>query len=403
MPIFKCKLGDDQGRIIEKEVEAANASDIKARLEMEGVLVYDISKKNLSVPSLENLIKPKKVRISDFLVFNQELAALLKAGVPLLASLEVLAEEEVNSYFRGILNNVSKDVKEGASFSDAMEGASKVFSKLYISSIRAGEKSGDITSNILRYINYIKGAEALKKKVINASIYPLILLTVAVGVVFFLLLYVVPSFSQVFLDAGTALPLPTQILINITDLLMGNIIILLGFILIAIILFVLGRKTTKFVRLLDRFKLSAPWVGKMIKKYSVAKFSRTLSAVLRSGEPLVPALSLSAATLDNSFLEEKVVLAATRVKEGEPLAKAIEETGLMPSTALKMVMVGESSGALDDMFENVAELFEDDVDRSINVITTTIEPLMMLAMGIVIAFIVVAMYLPIFKIAGSVH
>lgn len=403
MPIFKCKLGDDQGRIIEKDVEADNASDLKARLEMEGLLVYGVSRKNLSVPSLENIIKPKKVRIREFLIFNQELAALLRAGVPLLGSLEVLAEKEVNAFFREILNNVSKDVKEGASFSDAMEGKSKVFTKLYVSSIRAGEKSGDVISNISRYISYIKGAEALKKKVINASIYPLILLTVAVSVIFFLLLYVVPSFSQVFLDAGTALPLPTQILINITDILTGNIIILLGFILIVIILFILGRKTPKFIRLLDHFKISAPWLGKMIKKYSAAKFSRTLSAVLRSGEPLVPALSLSAATLDNSFLEEKIIVAATRVKEGEPLAKAMEETGLMPSTALKMVMVGESSGALDDMFENVAELFEDDVDRSINAITTTIEPLMMLAMGIVIAFIVVAMYLPIFKIAGAVH
>jgi len=403
MPIFKCKLGDAQGRVIEKELEADNASDLKARLEKEGCLVYEIARKRLVFPSFGKLVRPGKVKASEFLVFNQEMTALLKAGVPLLSSLEVLAEKEENPYFQSILKRVSKDIKEGAALSDAMEGASRIFTKLYVSSIRAGEKSGDITSNIKRYIAYFKGVEALKKKVVNASIYPLILLTVAVGVVLFLLLYVVPSFSHVFLDAGTALPLPTLILIRITDILLDNVLFLLIFVILAGFLFYMGKKSPGFVQRLDRLKISAPWLGKMNKKYSVAKFSRTLSAVLKSGEPLVPALSLSAGTLDNSYLEKKLILASIRVKEGEPLAKAIEETELMTPAALKMVMVGESSGALDEMFENIAELFEEDVERSINIITSTIEPLMMLAMGIVIAFIVVAMYLPIFRIAGSVQ
>lgn len=403
MPTFKCKLGDAQGRIIEKELEADNASVLKVRLEKEGCLVYEVSRKRSVLSSFGRLIRPGKIKASEFLVFNQEMTVLLKAGVPLLSSLEVLAEKEENSYFKDILKRVSKDVKEGAPLSDAMEGASKVFTKLYVSSIRAGEKSGDITSNIRRYVTYSKGVEALKKKVINASIYPLILVTVAVGVVLFLLLYVVPSFSQVFLDSETPLPLPTLILVRITDIIKDNIIFLLIFVILTGILFYLGKRTPRFVQRLDHLKIQAPWLGKMNKKYSVAKFSRTLSAVLKSGEPLVPALALSAGTLDNTYLETKLILASTRVKEGEPLAKAIEETGLMPPTALKMVMVGESSGALADMFENIAELFEEDVDRSINMITSTIEPLMMLVMGLVIAFIVVAMYLPIFRIAGSMR
>ncbi len=218
-----------------------------------------------------------------------------------------------------------------------------------------------------------------------------------------MILYVVPSFSQVFINSGTTLPLPTRILIGLTDFITNNIIIIAILAFISYPLFVLAKSRPQIARWLDIMKIKLPWLGETLKKYSIAKFSRTLATLLKSGEPLVAAIALSAGTLDNSHLEENILLASQRVKEGGSLADALEETGLVPSTAIKMIMVGESSGALDEMFENVAELFEEEVDRRLNLITTAIEPILMLLMGLVIAFIVVAMYLPIFNLAGAVR
>ncbi len=217
MPVFKCRVGERDGRVTEREIEASDIRGLKESLESEGLLVYDISKKGFSLPSLENILRGGNVKPDEFIVFNQELSALLKAGLPLVSSFETLAEKEENSYFKDLLGTIIKEVKEGATLSNAMEGSSKVFTNLYVSSVKAGEKSGDLVTNIQRYIGYAKKVEELKKKIRNASIYPIILLSFALIVIFGLLFYVVPSFSQVFLDAGTALPVPTLILITITD------------------------------------------------------------------------------------------------------------------------------------------------------------------------------------------
>ena len=401
MPVYRYKAGNDQGLIVEKEATAESPEALQKQLEDSGWFVYHVAAKGVSLRSHGLTLKVKRVKNSEFIVFNQELSALLRAGLTIVDSLETLAEKEENGYFKEVLDRVTSDVKEGANLSDAMGRTPSVFTGLYTASIRAGEKSGDLVINITRFIHYIKRVEELKKKVISASIYPVILLLVALFVVSFLLLFVVPSFSQIFLDSGADLPLPTVILISITGFLKDNIVYIGGVLLALSIFFISTRNTDRAKKIMDRIKISAPLVGDTVKKYAVAKFSRTLSTVLKSGTPLTSALQLAAGTLDNSFLEEKILATAEKVKEGESLAGAMEETGIIPSTALKMILVGESSGSLDSMFENVAELFEEEVDRKINVLTTVIEPVLMLGMGLVVALIVVAMYLPIFKLAGA--
>lgn len=403
MAIFKCKLGDETGKIVEKEIESNDVNSLKEMLEREGRLLLSIAEKRTALPSTMRMLGAERVKISDFIIFNQELVALLKAGLPLLASIETLAEKEENRYFKELLSRVADEVEKGAPLSEALEGAPRVFNKLYVSSIKAGEKSGDLGTNISRYISYTKRVEELKKKFVSASIYPLILLSVAAIVILFLILYVVPSFSQVFIDSGTALPIPTLILMGLTDFITSNIAIIAALVLISYPFFLVAKRRPEVGRWLDKVKLKIPWIGETLKKYSIAKFCRTLATLLKSGEPLVTAITLSAGTLDNSHMEGNIIQASERVKEGSSLADALEETGLVPSTALKMIMVGESSGALDEMFENVAELFEEEVDRRLNLITTAIEPILMLTMGLVIAFIVVAMYLPIFNLAGAVR
>jgi len=402
MPIFKCKLGDESGKIVEEEIDAADINNLRERLEREGRLIYEISEKSIAFSSAGKALKRSKVKIRELLIFNQEFVALLKAGLPILPSLETLAEKEENQNLKRVLDNVASEVKKGTPLSDALESEPAVFRKLYISSIRAGEKSGDIATNIKRYISYIKRVEELKKQIISASVYPLILLTVAIGVVFFLLFYVVPSFSQIFLDSGAELPLPTLILITTSRLLQENILILLIISALIVPLFFLAKSNALIWKWFNKIKISFPWLGDTIRIYSIAKFSRTMSTILKSGETLVSAMVLAAGTLENPYLEEKIVFISRVVKEGESLTSAMEQMDLMPSTALKMIMVGESSGSLDEMFENIAEFFEEEVDRRLSLITTTIEPIMMLTMGVLIAFIVVAMYLPIFKLAGAV-
>ena len=403
MPIFKCKLGDETGKVVEKEIEASDVNSLRESLEREGWLLFDLSEKRLALPTALRLPGGRRVSTTNFIIFNQELVALLKAGLPLLSSLETLAEKEENNYFKELLSAVASSVKKGAPLSEALEGEPRVFNKLYISSIKAGEKSGELGTNISRYISYTKRVEELKKKFVSASIYPIILLSVAALVILFLILYVVPSFSQVFIDSGTALPLPTRILIGLTDFITNNILIIAILAFSSYPAFLAARSRPQVARRLDIIKIKLPWIGETLKKYSIAKFCRTLATLLKSGEPLVSAIALSAGTLDNSHLEGNILIASERVKEGGSLAEALEETGLVPSTAIKMIMVGESSGALDEMFENVAELFEEEVDRRLNLVTTAIEPILMLTMGIVIAFIVVAMYLPIFNLAGAVR
>lgn len=403
MPIFKCKLGDETGKIVEKEIEANDVNSLKDKLERDGWLLYGLTEKRIALPSAIRMPGSGRIKISNFIIFNQELVALLKAGLPLLTSLDTLAEKEENSYFKDLLCGVADEVKKGAPLSEALDGAPRVFNKLYISSIKAGEKSGELGTNISRYISYAKRVEELKKKFVSASIYPIILLSVAAIVILFLILYVVPSFSQVFIDSGTALPIPTRILIGLTYFITNNILIIAILAFISYPAFLVAKKRPEVGRWLDIMKLKIPWIGETLKKYSIAKFCRTLATLLKSGEPLVTAIALSAGTLDNNHLEENILLASERVKEGGSLADALEETGLVPSTALKMIMVGESSGALAEMFENVAELFEEEVDRRLNLVATAIEPILMLFMGLIIAFIVVAMYLPIFNLAGAVR
>ncbi len=403
MPVFRCKVGDESGKLDEKEIEASDSKQLRERLEQEGLYVYEIKQKGtfqFAVPSFSGL---KKISTDEFLVFNQQLMALLKAGLPLLSSLETLASQEETPHFQKILTSVAKEVKEGAPFSSAVEDYPRVFSKLYVSSLRAGEKSGDLVLNISRYIAYTKRVEELKKKVITASVYPLILLTVATFVILFLLLYVVPSFSQVFLDAGTSLPTPTRILIAFTGLVKNNVIFLSILFMALYPVFMFARKNQNLRRKMDKLKLNIPWVGKIIHRYAVAKFCRTLSTILKSGDPLVSAIPLAAGTLENSYMEESVVDASKRVREGVGLSQAMADAKLMPAMALKMINVGESSGSLEEMFDNVADLFEEEVDRKLNILTSTIEPLLMLSMGLIVAFIVVAMYLPIFKLAETVR
>jgi type IV pilus assembly protein PilC len=401
MPIFSCKLGGADGRIIQRQMEAANAAVLRQTLEDQGFFVFEVKKRPLQF-LLERSSVGRRVDSKELLTFNQELLVLIKAGLPIIQALDTVLEQGDRGKLTEVLRQVREDVKGGAALSDSFARFPKTFPTLYIASIRAGERTGDLPQTIRRYIAYLKRVEGLRKKIIAALVYPAILVTVAVLAVGFLLIYVVPTFSRIYLDSGSALPLPTQILITITTglktlfplLLLGAGAVLFGF------RRWVATETGRFA--FDTFVLKIPLVGTTLARYAVSGFCRTLATVIGSGVPIVEGLRMSVGTLNNRLLERKLLSAIARIEEGTLLSVSLGDTGMMPPLALRMIAVGESTGALEEMLNDVSEYFEEEIDARLHVLTTAIEPAIMIFMGVVVGGIILTMYLPIFKIAGTV-
>jgi type IV pilus assembly protein PilC len=326
----------------------------------------------------------------------------LKAGLPIVQSLDTILEKGEKGKLAEILQEVREDIKGGASLSDALEKHSRVFSHLYIATIRAGERTGDLPQTIRRYLTFLKRIEGFRKKVISAFIYPAILVTVAFFAVTLLLVYVVPTFSKIYADAGSQLPLPTQILIAFTAILQRYILLVVGIIITAMVLFRRWGMTFQGRFLIDGWKLRIPYVGNLLINYAVAGFSRTFATILGSGIPIVEALKMSVGTLNNKVLERKLLEAIISVEEGTMLSTALERVKIMPPIALRMLGVGEKTGALEEMLGEISDYFEEEIDRKLHILTTAIEPAVMIVMGVIIGVIIITMYLPVFKIAGTV-
>lgn len=401
MALFSCKIGSADGKITEKEFEAVSADILKQNLVSQGFFVFSVKKKPFQFVWNKGLSR-KKIDTKGLITFNQELLVLIKSGLPIIQSLDTILERVDNARLAEVLEVIRDDIKGGSSLSDAFERHPSTFSHLYIASIRAGERTGDLPQTIRRYITFLKKTEGFRKKVITAMFYPAILMAVAFTAVTLLLVYVVPTFSQVYADAGSKLPTPTLILIGFTSVLKKY------FLLFVIMIFLAGYFIKKWITTptgrfsFDTFKLNIPVLGDIFAKYSIVSFTRTLATIIESGIPIVESLKMSVATLNNTALEAKMSTAIKRVEEGVSLSVAIDGARLMPSLALRMLSVGESTGALEEMLEGISDYFEEELDQRLHMLSTAIEPAIMILMGLVIGTIIVTMYLPVFKIAGTV-
>ncbi|WP_026840148.1 type II secretion system F family protein [Citrifermentans bremense] len=400
MPVFTCKIGASDGKILVKDLDAVNAGLLRQSLEEQGYVVFEVRKKPFQF-LLESGIGRKKIGNKELLLFNQELLVLLKAGLPILQALDTILESG-GGKLNEILSAIREDVKGGLALSAAFEKFPRVFPHLYIASVRAGERTGDLPQTIRRYIAFLKRTEGFRGKVIGALIYPAILVTVAAVAVSLLLIYVVPTFSTIYADSGAALPMPTQILINFTGLLRHYLPLLLLMGGVAMTLFKRWSQTESGRYTVDGFKIKTPLLGAITSRYALAGFTRTLATVLGSGIPIVEAMRMSVGTLNNKVLERGLLLAVHRVEEGSKLSTALEGMKLMPPLALRMLTVGETTGSLEEMLSDISDYFEEEIERDLHVLTTSIEPAIMVAMGVVIGVIIVTMYLPIFKIASTV-
>jgi len=401
MPSYLCKIGTADGRVVEKTFEATGKEQLKENLEEQGFFVFQI---RLRLFQFLKQGDSHRGGLSGrrFLAFNRELLVLLRSGLPIVQVMDTLIGQMEASSLRDVLIEVRGDIKGGSMLSDAFANFPRFFPHLYVASIRAGEKTGDLHETLSRYLEYQKRVEEIRGRVRSASFYPILLTSAAVCVLVFLLLYVVPSFTQIYADANVELPFLTRMLIGLSEGL-GKIAPL---VLIAGLLFFVFFKglagTSRGRLLLDGLLLRLPFFGQLFTDYALTSFCRTLGTTLDSGTPLVPAMTMSRGTLNNRVLEAEMVKAIQRVEEGTALSDAIHRCGFFPAIALRMVAVGETTGALAEMLGEVATYYESEVERRLTLLTTMIEPVLMLGMGLLIGGIVFAMYVPIFQLAGTI-
>ncbi|NMC75094.1 MAG: type II secretion system F family protein [Geobacteraceae bacterium] len=400
MPVYICKLGTSDGRILSREYEGTGSSTLRKRLEEQGYHVFSVRRRPFSFLRGGPFGRSRVSKRSQ-LLFNQELLTLIKAGMPILPVIDTILEGSGKGPIADALARIREDIKGGDSLSTALERQGDVFPPLYVASVRAGERTGDLPVTIERYIGYLKKIEGIRKKFVSALFYPCILAVVSVLAVGILLLYVVPILSQVFLDSGAALPLPTRVLITVTSLLrrfFPVVVLLAGAGCIAFRYWSSGETGRPMVH---RFLVTAPYFGAILRDYALAGYFRTVANLLGSGVTVVEALRMALGTLGNVYMEGRFAQAIGGIEAGGRLSSALSGTGHLPPMAVRMLGVGESSGALEEMLANISDYLEETLEERLQVLTAAAEPAIMVAMGLVIGLIIVAMYLPIFQLAGA--
>ncbi len=393
MPLFTYKAVREDGSSIADQSMASDAAELRRELEGRGYLVLSVAKKGAG------LFKGGSGSAKDFLLFNQEFMTLFKAGLPILQALEILQKRTEKPAFRSALESIIHDIKGGSLLSDAMARHTAYFSPLYTAIIRAGEKSGSLTDVLKRYIEYQKRMLAIRRKLVSALAYPVFLVIAVFAVMLLFFFYIIPNFTQMFSDQGS-LPFLTTLLISFTATLTRYFpfflagAIGLGFGLYA------WQRTDAGKNFLDNLKLKVPLVRTLMTQYILAQLTRTLATVLRGGIPLVQALDTTAGVISNKVMAGRMAEVRGLVIEGVSLANAVERTRLASDMTVRMIEVGESSGDLPQMLEDIAEFYDQEVENGLTVLMTMIEPVLMLSMGMVIAVIVVALYLPIFEMGS---
>jgi len=393
MPLFTYKVLREDGSTVSDEAVAGDAGELRQILVARGYLVIELRKKRTG-------LRPEGGSAKDFLIFNQEFTTLIKAGLPILQALELLEKRTEKPGFRAVLQGVIHEIKGGAALSDAMAMQPAWFSSLYAATVRAGEQSGALVEVLQRFTLYQKKVLAVRRKVVSALAYPVFLVITLVAVLTLFFLYIIPNFIQMYGDQAGPLPFLTTLLVSFTHTLTASAPLLFFAAIASGIGVSLWKKTENGKRVLDGVKLKVPLVRSLLLQYLLSQLTRTLAAVLRGGIPLVQALDTTAGVVNNAVVARQLRDVRKLVTEGVSLANAFERTRLAPDMTVRMIEVGESSGDLPQMLEDVAEFYDQEVENRLAVLTTMIEPVLMLSMGLIIAAIVVALYLPIFEMGA---
>lgn len=399
-PTFTWVAKTKQGETKKGEMEASDAEAVNSRLRQLGYQPVKVRKKAAAL--VLKMPGSSGVTTKDIVVFTRQFATMIDAGLPLVQCLDLIAGQTENAAFKDVLLKVKTKVESGSTFADALKDHPKVFDELYSQLVAAGEVGGILDTILNRLAAYMEKNEKLKRKIKGAMTYPIIVICVAIAVTAVLLLKVTPTFEKMFKDFHSEMPAPTQMIIDFSHWIQGNIFYMVGFVVAAVVVFQQFYRNPKGRRICDKVFLLSPVFGPVIRKVAVARFTRTLGTMISSGVPILDALEVTAKTAGNRTVEDAIYYTRAKISEGKTITQPLEETGVFPNMVVQMIGVGEATGAMDQMLNKIADFYDDEVDVAVAALTAMIEPLLMVFLGGVVGGFLIAMYLPIFSIAGAI-
>ena len=397
---FRCRLGTPGGEVFEGVYVAESEARLRRELEDKGLYVLAIQRAGRMALGTVPLPKRSRVSTREFLVYNQELATLLKAGMPLVQSLEILRRRVPNPFFKSVLDDVYERVRGGSSLSEAFEAHGTMFPGVYTASLLAGEKSGSLEQVIRRYVAYVKVVTTVRRRTISALVYPAVLLVLSLIVVSIIVLRVVPQFTAFYEQFGQQLPLSTRMIVSVSEVARTYFWFILAGLVAGGAAFWAWLKQPSQRERFDRWVLGLPGIGPIARKFATSQAARTLGTLLGGGIPLVNAIDVAARAIKNRYVAHELRVAGQQVREGRPLAAAMNDSGAFTDVAIKMVEVGESTGALQEMLNSLADFYDEEIETNVGRFMTLIEPLLLVVMGLVIAGLLLALYMPLFNIAA---
>lgn len=401
MPEFVCRLGAPDGSVLEQRRLASSVDALRRELEGEGFHIFTLARAGSGL-RLPFMAKADRVKNQDFLVFNTQLRTLLRAGLPLAQSLALLARQQVDPQFRAILDKIHQQVTTGVALSDAFLSLGDTFPRLYANSLKAGERSGDLEEVLGRYVQYQHLVDEVRRKIVSALTYPLVLTMMAVVLVIVLMVYVIPNFSEFYVTFEAELPLPTMVVMGLANGMKEHFLLIIAGV---AVLFYLARMWVNSASgrfIFDRFRLRLPVMGRLTHLFAMSQLTRSLSVLLSGGTPMVPALDTAATSISNTYVAELVLGCVKEVQEGRALSDALDDTGQVPDLALAMMRVGEATGALPEMLNNSSEFFDREIEFSLQRIVTLFEPAILIVMGMIVAGLLLSVYYPLLTLVTKI-
>jgi type IV pilus assembly protein PilC len=403
MPIFQWKARTRQGSLKKGEIEAMNEAAVMTQLRSQMLLPVSVKAKSKDVSEYLPFLKPR-IKTRDLVIFTRQFATMIDAGLPLVQCLDILANQQPNKTFQTIIRQVKSDVEQGSTFADALRKHRKPFDDLYVNLVQAGEIGGILDTILNRLAVYLEKADALARKVKGAMVYPTTVLVIAIGVVVLMLTKVIPTFEKMFQDFGGELPGPTAFVVALSHFMQHWIALTLGVLIGAFVAFFAARRRSlKFRKTTDAIALKLPVFGSLLRKVAVARFTRTLGTMIASGVPILDGLDIVARTAGNMIIEEALRKVRAAITEGKTIAEPLQESDVFPGMVTQMIAVGEETGAMESMLAKIADFYDEEVDAAVEALTAMLEPLMMVFLGGTVGGLLIAMYLPIFKIADSIN
>lgn len=399
MPEFIVRVGTPEGDVVERQVQAASARAAQEEMRRQGLHVFEARRGSVSARDLIPRFG-RVISTEQFLLFNQELLALVRAGLPIVQSFDIMLERQKNPRFKMVLEEIKEKIKSGVALSDAFASYGDMFPAIYSTSVRAGERSGDLEGVLRRFLKYQRMIVGLRKRVVGALVYPAVLVMLSGAMVFVMLTYVIPKFAEFFTGFGAELPWFTRFMIGFATGLRNNIWLTVGTML-AVTFFTHRWATTSGRLVWDKIKLHIPMVGGILHRFAIMQFTQSLGTLLQGGTPMVPAIEIASQSVTNQLVSKKIENIVQNVREGEPLWRSLDTTGVISDLAVEMIKVGESTGALTEMLTNVSEFYDEEIEARLSRLVSALEPIILVVMGGVIALLLYAFYLPLFQLSGA--